>query len=292
MDGEANVGQAARLCRLLGLVLLCNKSGNLVHRGHADDLALLQVLDHLVGALLDRAQHHGLGRIVVHLLPGSAQQVVDLALVRAVVALELLQRGDIERDDLGDAAQPFLLGTALDESAGLVFQVTEEAAGFGVGVAHRGVQLAQTLVCLDVITQLRGGRQDLPERLDILVVLKERLASLRVNEAAVNDLLQLLVRALLGVDLQIVFARGDAVGLWPHGASARPGGAAPVPTTIYNAPGSLVRVSLATTTTGRQVQVIGRDLCVRRGARSAAKTADQVLPIGPGSEGVDCPEWR
>lgn len=56
------------------------------------------------------------------------------------------------------------------------------------------------------------------------------------------------------------------------GVSARPDRATTGAATTYDDPASCVRLALAATTTGRQVQVIAGDLCAPQGAGVAAKT--------------------
>lgn len=43
-------------------------------------------------------QHHGASRVLQHLLLETSEQIVDLALVRTLLALEPLQGGDVEVD--------------------------------------------------------------------------------------------------------------------------------------------------------------------------------------------------
>jgi hypothetical protein len=59
----------------------------------------------------------------------------------------------------------------------------------------------------DVIAQLRRGRQDLPQGLDLLVCLEELFPRLWLEKPAVDELLQLLVGAALTSVIEVFVLR-------------------------------------------------------------------------------------
>jgi hypothetical protein len=108
---------------------------------------------------------------------------------------------------LGDLPQPRLQGALLDQAPGLAGQVVNGSDLLGIGVADRHVELRQPFERVDMVAQLRRGRQDLPQALDVLVGFVEGLAHIGVDEATVNNALQAFVgvAAFAGIEVRCAY---------------------------------------------------------------------------------------
>jgi hypothetical protein len=98
VDGKASLGQAAVARLALGLLLLCREHSQLVHGVQAGDLAVLQTLEHALGSLAQAVEHDGRGRVLLDLVAEATNEVVDLALVGAILITERLEALGVERD--------------------------------------------------------------------------------------------------------------------------------------------------------------------------------------------------
>ena len=114
------------------------------------------------------------------------------------------ERAQVKRHRFCQGAKTFLYRAVLYQRVRLVGQVHHVVGAACIGISYDGIEMGKPPEDVDVITEFRRRRQDLPQCLDFLVGLEERLAGIRIQEACIDDPFKAFVSGVISLITEIL----------------------------------------------------------------------------------------